>query len=296
MDPAQKRLTGVVLIVASAAFFSIAGVFTKMASADAWTIAGWRGLIGSVLLGAYFLWRRKRDGGPVSLLLDWRGWFIALISLLASVMFIASLKNTYVANVAVIYATTPFMAAALARIVLGERVSWLTLATASVSLAGVLVIVTGSLGSTSVFGDSLALVMTALFAIYIVATRAFPETPVLWAVAVAALGLFAISWLVVDPWAISTRDMLICTAFGFTFAIAVAFLTEGAKLLPVAETALIGTLDVPLAVAFAWLLIDETPPLNSVVGGSIVVAAIVVHSIIEAIQDRADKKQTAKRI
>ncbi len=122
-------------------------------------------------------------------------------------MFIASLKYTYVANVAVIYATAPFMAAGLARFVLGERIGLRTLVTACASLAGVMMIVAGSLGSANVFGDLLALVMTALFAIYIVATRAFPETPVLWAVAIAALALFAISWLVVDPLAISARDM-----------------------------------------------------------------------------------------
>jgi len=290
MEASQKHLAGVLLIAASAAFFSVAGVMIKMVSVDAWTIAGWRGLVGGLLLGAYYLWRRRRDGATSSLWLDRRGWFLAVISVLASLMFIASLKNTYVANVAVIYATAPFMAAGLARLVLGERVGVRTLLTACASLAGVMMIVAGSLGSANVSGDALALGMTALFAVYIVATRAFPQTPVLWAVAISALALFAISWMVVDPLAISTRDMAVCIAFGGTFAVAVALLTEGARLLPVAETALVGTLDVPLAVAFAWLLVDERPPLDSMIGGAVVLAAIVIHSIVETMQDRGRRR------
>lgn len=278
MESAQTRLLGIGLVVASAAFFSIAGVFVKMAETDAWTIAGWRGLVGAILLGGYFFWRRRRDHRRASLVLDWRGWFLAVTSLLASLLFIISLKNTYVANVAVIYATAPFMAAALAWVVLGERIRAATMISAAVSLAGVLVIVSGGLGSDTLSGDAIALLMTALFAIYIVATRAFKDTPAIWAVALAALLIFAISCVVADPLAISARDLVICIVFGFTFATAVVCLTEGARLLPVAETALIGTLDVPFAVGFAWLLISESPPAASLIGGAIVMAAIIGQS------------------
>jgi len=131
MKPSQQHLLGVLLILAATAFFAIAGVFTKMASADAWVIAGWRGLIGSMLISAYVFWRRRRQNPRQSLRLDRRGWLLVMVTALASILFIVSLKNTYVANMAAIYATTPFVAAGIAWLWLRERVSWLMLATQS---------------------------------------------------------------------------------------------------------------------------------------------------------------------
>ena len=69
--------------------------------------------------------------------LGWRGWALAVVGALSSIAFIAAFKYTYVANVAVIYATVPFMAAAIEWLALGNRTRMQTMATAAVSLVGV---------------------------------------------------------------------------------------------------------------------------------------------------------------
>jgi drug/metabolite transporter (DMT)-like permease len=286
MNVMQTRLLGTLLVVASALFFSIAGVFTKMADANAWAVAGWRGLVGSLLIGVYALWRRRRETDPHDLWPDRRGWVMVAISVVAGTLYITALKFTYVANVAVIYATTPFIAAGLAWLMLKERIGPMTVFTAVLSMIGVIVTVINGLGAANAMGDSLAIVTTILFAIYVVCIRAWQDTPVNWTAAIASLLVFALSCIMTDPLAMSQRDMLICTAFGFTFALAMIFMAEGARLLPVAETALIGTLDVPFAIGFAWLLLAELPPANSLVGGAIVVAAIVLQGSIDAVRRR----------
>lgn len=295
MNETHTRLLGVTLIVASALFFSIAGVFTKMATADSWAIAGWRGLVGSILIGTYALWRRSRQPRPHDLWLDRRGWFMVLLSALASGVFIASLKHTYVANVAVIYATAPFMAAGLAWLTLRERITPVTVLTAVLSMVGVVITVSGGLQGTNLFGDTLALIMTALFAIYIVYIRAWQDLPINWTAAIAALLLFLLSWVMTDPLDISTSDMIICALFGFTFATAMVLMTEGARLIPVAETALIGTLDVPFAIGFAWLLLAEVPPFNSLIGGLIVVAALAFQALVDLYKTRINARAARTR-
>ena len=40
----KGHLLGIILVIASALVFSLAGVLTKIIKADAWTIACWRGL------------------------------------------------------------------------------------------------------------------------------------------------------------------------------------------------------------------------------------------------------------
>ncbi|MGE0279754.1 MAG: DMT family transporter [Rhizobiaceae bacterium] len=286
MESSQKHLAGVLLILTSTAFFAIAGVFTKMVSADAWVIAGWRGLVGSVLISAYVFWRHRRESRPLQLRLDGRGWFLVVIGALASALFIVSLKNTYVANVAVIYATAPFMAAPIAWFVLRERVTTVMIVASALSLVGVAVTVSAGLGGARLAGDLLAVVMTMMFAIYVVAIKAFRDTPVQWAAALSAFVLFLASWIMSDPLSISARDLMLCSLFGFTFATAMMLMAEGAKMIPIAETALIGTLDVPFAIGFAWLLIGEIPPWHSMIGAVVVVTAVGLQAVADRYLER----------
>ena len=68
---ATERALGAGLVVASAAFFAMAGIFTKSIQSDPWTIACWRGLVGGLLVTAYVLWRSGPRGA--SLAFGWRG-------------------------------------------------------------------------------------------------------------------------------------------------------------------------------------------------------------------------------
>ena len=110
----EAHLLGVFLVIASALVFSLAGVLTKAIQADAWTIACWRGLLGGALIFAYVAWLGRGRPLTETFRLGWRGWLTAGVGSAASLAFIFAFKLTYVANVAVIYATAPFMAAGLA--------------------------------------------------------------------------------------------------------------------------------------------------------------------------------------
>lgn len=275
----QSRLAGVILVLVSAALFAMAGVFTKLVHADIWVTAGWRGLIGSLVTGAYFVWRRRRIGQSVSMRLGSFGWLFAALSIATQLLYIGALKYTYVANVAVIYAIAPFLAAGLAYAALGEKVRPLTISTATLSLAGVAWIVADGLGSGSGYGDLLALGMTVAFAVYMVAVRAAPDAPVLLAVAVSCFLLFLFSFVIASPLSVSGRDALFLVLFGLTFSTGVIFFTEGARLLPVADTALIGTMDVPFAAGFAWAFLNEVPPRATMIGGLVVVLAVAMQAV-----------------
>jgi drug/metabolite transporter (DMT)-like permease len=110
----QAQLLGSLLVIASALVFSLSGVLTKSIEADAWTIAGWRGLLGGVLIATYVAWCGRRKPMRRVFRLGPKGWLLASVGSAASLAFIYAFKLTYVANVAVIYATAPFMAAGLA--------------------------------------------------------------------------------------------------------------------------------------------------------------------------------------
>lgn len=275
---AAERTLGVVLVAASAVAFALTGVLTKSIQADPLTITCWRGLVGSILISLYVLWRRRRSGGRESLRLGWRGWLLALEGAAASIAFIAAFKFTYVANVAVIYATSPFIAALLAFLLVREKFRPQTMAAAAVSLCGVAIMVGAGLGSGHLFGDGLALLMTTGSALYMIMVRAFRETPVVWAGAVSAFLLFVLGWFVTDPLSVSTHDAVLLTVFGCSFALASILWTEGSRLIPAAEAGLLGSAEVPFAILFALLFLSEVPPLASIIGGAIVLCAVFAHA------------------
>jgi drug/metabolite transporter (DMT)-like permease len=90
--------------------------------------------------------------------------------------------------------------------------------------------------------------------------------------------LFALGWFVTDPLAISMRDAYLLAAFGASFALASIMWTEGARLIPAAESGLLGSAEVPFAILFAWLFLAEIPPMASFIGGAIVLVAVFVHA------------------
>lgn len=69
------------------------------------------------------------------------GWLFAVVLAIGMVFFITSLTHTTVAHVAVIYATVPFVAAALAWLVMRERPSVNAVIASAAALAGVIIMV-----------------------------------------------------------------------------------------------------------------------------------------------------------
>ena len=117
--------------------------------------------------------------------------------------------------------------------------------------------------------------MTAAAALYMVMIRAFRDTPVVWVGAVSAYILFALGWLV----AVSPADAWRMTGFGITFAFAVVLWTEGTRLIPATEAGVLGSAEVPFAILFAWTFLAELPPAPSMVGGALVLGAVVFHAL-----------------
>ena len=114
--PGEKsaRRRGMLLVLVATVLWSMAGLFARLlAHLDIWTVMGWRALLGAVSIAAVGLieWRRGRldnpfGFGPLSPV-------VALLAMIAISAYTASVMTTTIADVMVIYATLPFVAAAI---------------------------------------------------------------------------------------------------------------------------------------------------------------------------------------
>lgn len=290
MRPAEYRL-GLVFVTASAVAWSTAGLFTRLISLDSSTMLVWRGIFGALGIAVVILAMERRSALLGFRNLDWQGWLFAALGALGMIFFITSLRHTTVAHVAVIYATVPFLAAALSWLVMRERPSSSAVVASLVALAGVVVMV-GFGAEGGLAGDLLAFGMTAAMALIMVIARRFHEIPVMPAACLSALLSGLACWPIGNPLAVTGNELLLLMLFGVVnSALGLALFTLGARLLPAIETALIGSLDAPLAPLWVWLVFNETPGASTMIGGAIVFIAVAAHLIAGASQTARSSTQ-----
>ncbi|MBX5048666.1 DMT family transporter [Rhizobium lentis] len=274
---------GVLLIIAATLAWSASGVYSRLLTTDVWTAIAWRSLFGGLflLIPCLFL-----EGGISRR--QWRsvlhpsGLAMIACQTFSQGCFIGALYMTTVANVTMIYATTPFIAALFGWLILRERVAGRTLIAGAISLIGVAVIVASSIGGGTGWGDLLALGMTASFALVIIIPRISPGVPSLPPTVVSAfltLVIFApfgsVGSLDLDNW-------IVLAAFGATnFSLALVLFLAGAKRMPPAEAALIGTMEIVLTPFWVWLLFSEEPPVATYFGGAIILGAVLWHTAVD---------------
>jgi drug/metabolite transporter (DMT)-like permease len=295
MAKSEHRL-GLLYIASSAAAWSFGGLLTRLIRADSWTMIAWRGLFGAAGLAVVMLLRRDRRALRSVAAMGWLGWLFVAQSAAGMILYLTALRNTSVANVAVIYATSPFMAAALGWAVMRERPTSSALAASAAGLVGVAVMV-GFGAPGGWVGDLLALGMTLSMAVATVVARFSNDLPILPTACLSALISALAAWPLGAPAHVSARDFGLLALFGLlNFAVGIPLFAAGARLLPAIETALLGSMEAPLAPVWVWLAIGEIPSRSTFIGGSIVFAAVAVHVMVserKAPSGAADPYQAA---
>lgn len=281
-DPMIKsdHRIGLLLISGSATAWSLGGLLTRLIHADGATMIAWRGLFGAGAL-ALVLLAFPQDGAWRSLRrMGWRGWLFVGQSAAGMIFYLLALRHTSVANVAVIYATAPFLAAGLGWLMMRERPAGSAVLASLAALGGVAVMFGfGSAGG--LLGDLYAIGMTFSMAVATVVARNSPDLPILPTAALSSLLSAVLCWPFSSPLAPGGHDLALLAAFGIVnFAVGVPLFAAGARRLPAIETALLGSLESPLAPLWVWLVIDETPSAGTLIGGSIVFAAVAVHLLV----------------
>ncbi|MEO0370014.1 MAG: DMT family transporter [Pseudomonadota bacterium] len=265
---------GVLLLLTSALTFSTAGLFTKGVVAGAWAVIFWRGLFAGIFTT---LWTLQQGTFRQNFFSMGRsGLAVGVIGAIGTACFIPAFKLTSIANVALIFAASPLIASVLAWVFIGERPRGRTVAGALIALVGVAIIVSGSFGASSLRGDVLALIMTLVMSGVMVIYRARPATPGAGPSVLQSLFLLPPGFLLGQPLQTQPVEILILMAFGILFAIASVTLAEGAKRVPSGQTALLSSLETPLAPLLAFLVLSEVPGTATFIGGTVVFAAVLL--------------------
>lgn len=280
----DERL-GVVLVCLSALCWSFGGTMARYVDhLDSWTVVFWRSAWAAVFLVAFMLWR---DGwrGMLALFagMGIPGILVGVGFAIGSTCFIVALGYTTVANILLIQAGVPLLAALLAWLLFREKVGPATWAAIAAVIAGVGIMVSESIGgAVSPVGDGLAVLIAISFASSTVVTRRFAHVRMTPAVCLGAVIAGTLAAFQADTLAVSTPDMGWLFALGtVNLGLGLACFAFGARLVPAALAALLGTLEPVLGPVWVWLVHGEVPSTRTIVGGAVVFAALLTHLALE---------------
>ncbi len=275
----------VALMVLVTLLWSVAGVVTRhLEAARSFEVTFWRSAFNALGLIAVLGWLR----GPAlftGLLRAPR--FVWLSGLCWAVMYTAfmlAITLTTVANVLVMMAIGPMVTALLARFLLGHHLpvrTWMAIAAAGTGIAwmfggqaGEGISLLGSLVAAAV-PFAAAVNWNILQKMGNAGSDAADMLPaVLIGAVLSALVTLPVAW----PMQASPHDLGLLAFLGFfQLSIPCLIVVRLSRELPAPEISLLGLLEVVFGVAWAWLWAGEEPSLSVLVGGGVVLAALVAN-------------------
>jgi len=215
--------------------------------------------------------------------------------LLASIGFVYAVKTTSPANAAFLGATTPLFGVVVARVFLGERIAWRTYVAMAVALVGLAIMVVGDVNvggaGKDIVGDLAALASAVGFAFYAAIVRSAPErdwTPVLpgygaLMIVICSVVTFANGDTFVPP----PTDIALAVVHGAVFIVGGTLIFNSAsRKIPAAQMTVFAQTELVLVPVWAFLLLSERPSASTLVGGTLIVVAVVGMALLD-VRDHA---------
>ena len=276
---ASRRREGQILVALAALAWSSAGVLQRRLDLDAATQIAGRAVFAALALALFVAVTERGHVVRATRSIGWAGVGFALCLALASAAFIGALNHTSVARVLFIQAISPVLASLLAWVALKEPIGARTALALATAIAGVALML-GAPGAGDPTGDALALLMATAFALALVISRHRKDVSMAPATFLSQVVLVLVFWPFAAVGDVPRGDLPVLAAMGAgQIGLGLALLTVGARLIPAAQVGLITLLEVVLGPLWVWLAYAERPETATLVGGAIVIVAIVIQTL-----------------
>ena len=203
---------------------------------------------------------------------------------IANISFILSITTTTAAVTMMMLATQPFVAAILAYIFLKEKISKTTFIAITVAAAGIIFMSLDSKGEGTLFGLINGLLSSLGFAGFTVSLRWRKNTPKFTTVAIAGIFCSAVAILVLlfndSNILISLKNSSLSALHGFLVCSGLILFSMKSRYLPATDLTLLSLTEVLGGIFWVWLPwfgINEVPSVNTLIGGAIIIFAIIFY-------------------
>ena len=273
------RLPGPLLVFLGATSLSFGGMIVKsFEGATLWQILFWRSLFFILVVSIFLIFTYKKDVFHAFKKSGFAGLIGGIVLSSGFCGYVFAMYNTTVANANFIIQTQTIFLAIFGYLFLKEKISKLTLISIILAISGIILMVGGSLSPGQMSGNIAAFIMPVSFAILIIIIRKYPDVDMIPLQLIAGIVAMSVGYLVAGKINISSYDIFLGFLAGFfQLGFGFIFITIGARSTPSAIVGIIMLTEAILGPLWAWLFVSENPPFIVLIGGSIVLFAVLLQ-------------------
>ena len=274
-----KNLPGPFLVFLGAVSLSFGGLIVKsFEGSTLWQILFWRSVFFILVVSIFLFINYKKTVFSALYKSGLPGLIGGIILSVGFASYVFAMYETTVANANFIIQTQTLFLAIFGYIFLKEKISKLTLSCIAIAIFGILLMLGGSVSPGQMTGNIVAFIMPISFAILIIIVRKFPEVDMIPLQLVAGIFAAIIGLLLSPSIMVSSKDIFLGFLAGFfQVGFGFIFITIGARSTPSAFVGIIMLTEAVLGPLWAWMFVNENPPISVLIGGTIVISAVVIQ-------------------
>ena len=277
----SNQQKGSLLAFIGVMFITPDSLLIRLSNIETWGMLFYRGVIPfiCVLFGLLLFYKKnfiralKKVGYP--------GFFYSISFAVCNITFIISIQNTNVANTLVMIALAPMLSAILGSIFLKEIPDRKTFIAILITFGACVYIFYDSLNLGNFLGDFFGLVTALGLACNATIARYAKDRDLVPSAVLGKLFVAIFAFFLVKNFELIGNDIIfvplmciMCVAIPFVLVtIAPRFITG-------AEVNLFFLLETILGPVWVWIVIKEQPSIETILGGSIIIMTIAVHSFL----------------
>ena len=275
----NNQRKGMLLAFTGIMFITPDSLLIRLANIDSWNLIFYRGFIPflTILIGLLFIYKSNL----IKKILEngWHGVAFILTFAITSTVFVVSIENTNVANTLVMVALAPMLSAIISLIFLKENPDQKTWIAIVVTTLAVIFIFYDAIESDDFLGNFLGLICATGLAANAVIIRSAKKISLVPSAMVGKLVVALFALIFVDQLELKNNDLFIIPIMCIVcIAIPFVCVTLAPRYITAPEVNLFFLLETILGPLWVWLVIHEQPSVETIIGGSIIILTIAVHS------------------
>jgi len=278
-NKSQKK--GMLLAFVGIMFITPDSLLIRLSNINSWNLIFYRGFIPflTILIGLIFVYRSKL----LKKILDngWHGLVFVVSFAITSIVFVVSIENTNVANTLVMVALAPMLSAIISLVFLKENPDQKTWVAIGITTLAVVYIFYDAIDAGDFLGNFLGLICATGLAVNAVIIRSAKKMSLVPSAMAGKLMVALFALFFADQIKLENNDLIIVPIMCIVcIAIPFVCVTLAPRYITAAEVNLFFLLETIFGPLWVWLVIKEQPSMETIIGGSIIIITIAIHSML----------------
>tara|TARA_B100000212_G_C27330451_1_gene514365 strand:+ start:351 stop:1217 length:867 start_codon:yes stop_codon:yes gene_type:complete len=274
------KIPGYILLLFGAFCLSWGGFIVRsFEEASVWQILLIRSVFFVIALTFFLISTYKKDTLKIFKDAGYPALVAGLVLSLSFVAYVYAMTITTVANVVFIISTQTMFLAITGYIFLKEKISLISFISIVLAMSGITIMIGDSILSGSLLGNIIALAIPINFSILVIIIRKNKNLDMVPAIFYSGIFSLIYGLILSESYTFSYHDIKMGFFLGVPqLAFGFICITIGSRSTASTTVGLLMLTETLFAPVWVWLFLNEIPPISVLIGGAIIIGAIILNS------------------